>query len=111
MPPHPNQVAFTEGVTLTLASWTALNLAIQYDWSNDGLGEEKRDWMCEVLVNYFGQHGQRVEPEDIEDILLQIMQDEFNTQLEDGSALEVNASVLDVFTRSLIKSAYRLVEH
>ncbi|RKP09341.1 Pre-rRNA-processing protein TSR2-domain-containing protein [Thamnocephalis sphaerospora] len=95
---HPNQIAFTEGVALTLKQWTALRLAITNDWGNDGLGDEKRDWMCEVLVGYFGQRGKRVEPEDVEDILLQIMQDEFNTQLEDGSAFEIGKQLVKMFT-------------
>ncbi|RKP28071.1 Pre-rRNA-processing protein TSR2-domain-containing protein [Syncephalis pseudoplumigaleata] len=106
---HPNKAAFIEGVELSLASWTALRLAIDNDWGNDGLGEEKEAWMCDVLVDYFGQRAQRVEPEDVEDILLQIMQDEFNTMLEDGSAYELGKQLVAMY-REVIHGNHRLVE-
>ncbi|KAI8056029.1 Pre-rRNA-processing protein TSR2-domain-containing protein [Syncephalis plumigaleata] len=106
---HPNKAAFIEGVALALESWTALSLAIDNDWSNDGLGEEKRPWMCDILVDYFGQRAQRVEPEDVEDILLQIMQDEFNTMLEDGSAYELSKQLVTMY-REVIRGNHRLVE-
>lgn len=50
---HPNQAAFTEGLTYVLRSWSALKLAVEQDWGGPD-SEEKRDWMAETLVEYFG---------------------------------------------------------
>jgi pre-rRNA-processing protein TSR2 len=50
---HPNQAAFTEGLNYVLRSWSALKLAVEQDWGGPD-SEEKRDWMAETLVEYFG---------------------------------------------------------
>ena len=50
---HPNKIAFEEGVTYIFKSWTALNLAVEQDWGGVD-SAEKRDWMINVVVDYFG---------------------------------------------------------
>jgi pre-rRNA-processing protein TSR2 len=50
---HPNQAAFTEGLNYVLRSWSALKLAVEQDWGGPD-SAEKRDWMAETLVEYFG---------------------------------------------------------
>jgi pre-rRNA-processing protein TSR2 len=50
---HPNQAAFAEGLGYILKSWTAMKLAVEQEWGgHDSI--EKRDWMAETLVEYFG---------------------------------------------------------
>lgn len=50
---HPNQAAFTEGLNYVLCSWSALKLAVDQEWGGpDSI--EKREWMAETLVDYFG---------------------------------------------------------
>lgn len=53
MADHPNKVAFEQGLAYVLQSWTALNLAVEQDWGGVE-SAEKRDWMTQVLVDYFG---------------------------------------------------------
>ncbi|KAI9599336.1 hypothetical protein BDF19DRAFT_428389 [Syncephalis fuscata] len=89
---HPNKAAFIEGVELSLKSWTALRLAIDNDWGNDDMGEEKQLWMCDILVDYFGQRAQH----------------EFNTMLEDGSAFEMGKQLVTMY-REVIRGNHRLV--
>lgn len=109
---HPNQAAFTEGLTYVLQSWSALKLAVEQEWGGpDSIA--KRDWMAETLVEYFGAStycvdllrvlcwllliyrsstdAKKLDEFDVEDILVQIMSDEFHTDLEDGSAYAVSS--------------------
>lgn len=53
MADHPNKVAFEQGLHYVLRSWTALNLAVEQDWGGVE-SADKRDWMNQVLVDYFG---------------------------------------------------------
>jgi hypothetical protein len=52
--PHPNQVAFKEGVQYLFHSWTALKLAVDGEWGGQD-SVEKRDWFIDTVVDYFGQ--------------------------------------------------------
>ncbi|KAI9227820.1 MAG: Pre-rRNA-processing protein TSR2-domain-containing protein [Piptocephalis tieghemiana] len=100
MPPHPNQVLFTEGVRLILKSWTALRLAVEMDWSDDGLSEEKYEWLVDdVIVDYFSKKGKAIDADEMDDILYQIMKDEFNTILEDDSAYHVGSQLVQLYTQ------------
>ena len=93
---HPNKVAFGEGVSLILYSWTALRLAIEMEWGGiDSVN--KRDWMIEVIVDYFDKQGKNIIPEDIEDMLIQIMVDEFNVNLDDDSAYQIGQDIVRMY--------------
>ncbi|KAJ3716192.1 Pre-rRNA-processing protein TSR2-domain-containing protein [Lentinula raphanica] len=96
--PSPALVLFARGVIARLAFWETLTLAVQESWGGPG-AKEKRTWMAGVLVDMFEEtlsknnpasastdDSRRVDPEDIEDTLLQIMADEFEVHVEDGSA-------------------------
>lgn len=52
---HPNQLAFAEAIKLIFDEWTALKLAVELDWSQDGLAQEKREWFDETILGYFGK--------------------------------------------------------
>lgn len=94
---HPNQLAFQQGVHYLFDLWPALILAIQHDWSNDGLGLEKRAWFEQTIVDYFDSKGKRIDEDEMEEILAQIMSDEFNTLLEDDSAYMVAKQLVELF--------------
>ncbi|KAJ1649174.1 rRNA accumulation- protein [Dispira simplex] len=82
---HPNRVAFTEGVTILLHAWPILRTAVDSGWGGPE-SEEKQKWFIDTLVDYFGQRGQHIEPEEVEHIMLQILTDEFNVaDIEDSS--------------------------
>lgn len=51
---HPNKLAFEEGVTYIFKAWTALKLAVEQEWGGVE-SAEKRDWMIETIVDYFGK--------------------------------------------------------
>lgn len=52
--PHPNQVAFREGVEYLFHSWTALKLAVDGEWGGHD-SAAKRDWFVDTIVDYFGE--------------------------------------------------------
>ncbi|KAF9201192.1 hypothetical protein BGZ49_008569 [Haplosporangium sp. Z 27] len=106
--PHPNQIAFREGVTYLFHSWMALKLAVDGEWGGQD-SAEKRDWFIDTIVDYFGQHGKNVDTFDLEDILLQIMNDEFSILLEDQSEQHI-AKVLEQLFLQCTHGKYDLVQ-
>ncbi|KAG0013983.1 hypothetical protein BGZ80_010736 [Entomortierella chlamydospora] len=106
--PHPNQVAFREGVTYLFHSWMALKLAVDGEWGGQD-SVEKRDWFIDTIVDYFGQHGKNVDTFDLEDILLQIMNDEFSILLEDQSEQHI-AKILERLFLECTHGKYDLVQ-
>ncbi|KAL1925565.1 uncharacterized protein VTP21DRAFT_448 [Calcarisporiella thermophila] len=98
--PHPNKVAFTEGVKLLFRTWTALRLAVENEWGGYD-SAEKRDWMVDVVVDYFEKKGKKVEPDELEEILLQIMNDEFTVALEDDSAYQIGKDLVKLYNECI----------
>ncbi|CAO3574602.1 unnamed protein product [Mortierella alpina] len=106
--PHPNQIAFKEGVQYLFHSWTALKLAVDGEWGgHDSVA--KRDWFIETIVDYFSEHGKDVDTFDLEDILIQIMNDEFSIMLEDKSEQHI-AKVLEQLFLECTHGRYELVQ-
>ncbi|KAG0206184.1 hypothetical protein BGX28_002319 [Mortierella sp. GBA30] len=106
--PHPNQVAFKEGAQYLFHSWTALKLAVDGEWGGHD-SVEKRDWFVDTIVDYFSEHGKNVDTFDLEDILIQIMNDEFSILLEDKSEQHI-AKVLEQLFLECTHGKYDLVQ-
>ncbi|KAF9549093.1 hypothetical protein EC957_004731 [Mortierella hygrophila] len=106
--PHPNQVAFREGVQYLFHSWTALKLAVDGEWGGHD-SAAKRDWFVDTIVDYFGEQGTKVDTFDLEDILLQIMNDEFSIMLEDKSEQHIS-KVLEQLFLDCTHGRYDLVQ-
>jgi len=81
---------FTHATALIIHSWTALDIAVQNEWAGPE-SSNIRDWLGGVIVDLFSfPPGEKtVEAEDVEEILLQVMEDEFELRLEDDSAYQV----------------------
>ncbi|ORY97766.1 Pre-rRNA-processing protein TSR2-domain-containing protein [Syncephalastrum racemosum] len=103
-----NKAAFEEGVSYIFRSWTALRLAVEQDWGGVE-SAAKRDWFMGVIVDYFGQHGKKVDIYEIEDILTQIMGDEFDTILEDDSPYMVAKHLVELYNQC-VQGNYTEVE-
>ncbi|KAJ3808832.1 Pre-rRNA-processing protein TSR2-domain-containing protein [Lentinula lateritia] len=113
--PSLSLVLFARGVIARLALWETLALAVQESWGGPG-AKEKRTWMAGVVVDMFEEKqsktnsasspnvDSRVEPEDIEDTLLQIMADEFEVHVEDGSAETLGKDIVQLWN-AIINSA------
>jgi pre-rRNA-processing protein TSR2 len=90
--PPSTSLSFARGVIARLALWPALRIAVQNGWGGLGSGE-KRTWMASTIVDAFEEQSTPPDAEYIEELLLQIMDDEFETVIEDGSVESVAKDV------------------
>jgi len=89
---HQSQAnIFATAVKYILTEWPSLNFAIE-----NGMGgqeaKQKREWMCEHIIEVMVS-GKDI---DLEDYLAEIVNQEFDTLIEDGS-LEYNAQWINKF--------------
>lgn len=111
--PHPHTILFARGTLARLALWPALRLAVHASWGGPASAEKQR-WLAGVLVDQFEpfllappapapvptpRTGSEPPPDDVyvEELLLQIMDDEFEVTLEDGSAAAVAKDIVKLF--------------
>ncbi|KAH8897059.1 pre-rRNA-processing protein TSR2 [Thozetella sp. PMI_491] len=106
------QANFEQGIAFALHLWPALTLAVQNHWGGPD-SEDKRDWFAGAIVDLFpdlskpkpttaqpsqGQDGADAddEPEqfDVETVLVQVMQDEFEVSVDDDSAFETAEQIM-----------------
>ncbi|KAH8689469.1 Pre-rRNA-processing protein TSR2-domain-containing protein [Talaromyces proteolyticus] len=71
-------------ITILLHTWPALTLAVQSSWGG-GNSSDKREWLCGAISEIFATRPE-TDSYDIEDILIQVMNDEFDVAVDDGSA-------------------------
>ena len=85
------QAKFTHAVALIIHSWNSLDIAVQNEWGGPD-SADKRDWLGGVVVDMFSFPATKhVEVDDVDEVLLQILEDEFELKLEDDSAYQVSA--------------------
>ncbi|KAJ1984067.1 rRNA accumulation- protein [Dimargaris cristalligena] len=96
MAQHPNRVAFNDGMTILLTSWPVLKSAVDEDWGGPE-SSAKRDWLIDTLVTYIGDRGNKTEPEDIEDVMLQILEDEFGVTIGDESVYALAKFIIRMY--------------
>jgi pre-rRNA-processing protein TSR2 len=93
-PPARSQaVLFARGVIARLAIWPALRIAVDQGWGGPGAAE-KRTWLASVIVDAFEAESPPPDVFYVEETLLQMMADEYETELEDGSAEDVAKDVV-----------------
>jgi pre-rRNA-processing protein TSR2 len=80
---------------LTLAGWPALSLAIQNSWGGPE-SSQKRDWFAGALSDLVATTPSAdLDSAYVEEFLLQVMQDEFEVVVDDGSAAEIAELLLE----------------
>ncbi|KIK94404.1 hypothetical protein PAXRUDRAFT_68541, partial [Paxillus rubicundulus Ve08.2h10] len=113
--PHPHTILFARGTIARLALWPALRLAVHQSWGGPQ-SQEKQRWLAGVIIDQFEEsivystsastshptptHAPTPQPpgeEDIEELLLQIMSDEFEVVLEDDSGAAVSKDIVRLF--------------
>lgn len=77
-----------QGVALTINNWRALSDAVSCQWGGPD-SADKRDWLCGAVADLFVERPD-TDAEDVEEVLLQVMVDEFDVNLEDDSAYLVS---------------------
>lgn len=91
-PAQIKQSQFDLAISLHLHLWSALSTAVANSWGGpDSSG--KRDWFAGAISDLFLSRPD-TDQEDLECVLLQIMEDEFDIRLEDESEVEVAGDIL-----------------
>ena len=75
------------GVSLLLHFWTPLRDAVACGWGGAD-SSDKRDWLCGNIADLWAEDAD-ADAFTVEERLLQVMEDEFDVNLEDDSAFEV----------------------
>ncbi|KAK9448977.1 Pre-rRNA-processing protein TSR2-domain-containing protein [Limtongia smithiae] len=88
---------FELGVCMAVYNWEALTVAVQSLWGGPD-SADKRDWLSGSIVELFETQTE-VDSEDIESRLLQVMEDEFDTAVEDDTAYNVAEQIVKIFTQ------------
>ncbi|XDG05621.1 hypothetical protein ABKA04_005236 [Annulohypoxylon sp. FPYF3050] len=99
--PETRQAQFEQGVAISLHLWVSLTVAVQNNLGGPD-SDDKRDWFAGAIVDMFPSFVDLAKPrkpsqkvpqdpiaEDIEATLLQVMWDEFETNVDDDSEVEV----------------------
>ncbi|KAF4595636.1 hypothetical protein GQ602_001249 [Ophiocordyceps camponoti-floridani] len=95
------QSNFEQAVAFALHMWPALSLAVQNGWGGEA-SADKRDWFAGALVDLFPaltdglstQPADEPDVDDVEEVLLQVMADEFDVDVDDDSAAEVARTIV-----------------
>ncbi|KAL9601491.1 MAG: hypothetical protein Q9179_002860 [Wetmoreana sp. 5 TL-2023] len=98
LPPTQAQInqKFDLSIALTLSTWPCLTLAVQNSWGGP-LSSEKRDWFAGAISDLFAttpNPDTTVDVEYLEEFILNIMNDEFEVNVEDESGAEVAAKIV-----------------
>ena len=98
--PDANMVIFARGIIARLDLWPALRLAVQESWGGPE-SVQKCTWMASTLVDAFDPAESQETPDAdyIEGMLLQMMSDEYEAVLEDGSAESTAKDVVRLWTQ------------
>ena len=91
--PPASSVLFARGVIARLAIWTTLRIAVKDNWGGPG-ASSKRTWLASIIVDAFEEQTPIPDDQYIEELLLQVMSDEFETVIEDGSTEAVAVDIV-----------------
>ncbi|KAB8235219.1 Pre-rRNA-processing protein TSR2-domain-containing protein [Aspergillus alliaceus] len=93
---QPNSAAsyLDLGITLAINSWPALSLAVESNWGGP-TSSDKRDWLCGAISDMLNDRPE-TDAEDLEDVLIQVMNDEFDVVVDDESAAPVAAEIIEM---------------
>lgn len=94
LPPSPEKIQskFDLSIALCLSTWPALTLAVQNSWGGPD-SSEKRDWFAGAISDVISKTPD-ADVEYLEEFMLQVMNDEFDVNVEDGSGEEISAKII-----------------
>lgn len=97
--PPASSVLFARGVIARLATWAILQIAVKESWGGPG-ASSKRTWLASIIVDSFEEQTPIPDDQYIEELLLQVMSDEFETVIEDGSAEGVAQDIVRLWNET-----------
>lgn len=98
-PDEKQQARFELGTSMMIYKWDALTTAVQNGWGGPD-SAEKRDWVTAIIVDLF-KNEKVVDAALIEETMLYAMVDEFDTNVEDGSAIPISLGIIDIYKQCL----------
>lgn len=96
-PSDEQQQKLDLAITLLINTWPALNLAVQSNWGGPN-SSDKRDWLCGAVSDIISTRPE-TDSYDVEDILVQVLNDEFDVAIDDGSAGVVADQIMNMKAR------------
>ncbi|CAM4693407.1 pre-rRNA-processing protein TSR2 homolog [Caretta caretta] len=88
---------FSQGVRAVLGSWAALQVAVEHGFGG-AHGRAKAEWLVGAVEQYFHSNV-ALELDEVEDFLAEVLNNEFDTIIEDGSLAEVSQQLQLLFAR------------
>lgn len=92
------QAKFEFGIALALHNWSALTIAVQNQWGGSN-SADKRDWLAGAIAQLF-ESNPETDGDDVADVLLQVMEDEFEVVVEDDSEVPIAATIMKVWVET-----------
>lgn len=94
-PPATDAASYLDlAITLTVNNWPALTLAVESNWGGPK-SDDKRDWLCGAISEMLADRPE-TDAEDLEDVLIQVMNDEFDVVVDDDTAADVAAQIMEM---------------
>ncbi|KAJ8063172.1 hypothetical protein OCU04_008411 [Sclerotinia nivalis] len=85
---------FQRSINLSIFLWPSLTLAVTSSWGGPE-STSKREWLAATLIDLLSDpENHDVDAGWIEEFLLNVMEDEFEVVVDDGSALEVASGII-----------------
>lgn len=100
------QAKFELGVCMAVYKWDELKTAVENSWGGAN-SAEKRDWISGIVIELFEE--KLVDVGLIEETLLYAMVDEFDTEVDNDSALIIADLVMRIY-RLVAQKDYALVD-
>src|SRR5258708_31815510 len=97
--PPASLVLFARGVIARLETWSILRVAVQEGWGGPK-SADKRTWLASEIVDAFEQQVPPPDDQYVEEFLLQVMADEFDCIVEDGSGEAVGKDIVQISEES-----------
>lgn len=94
-------------ITLSLHAWPALTLAVQSHWGGP-TSVDKRDWLCGAISDMLSDRPE-TDAEDLEEVLIQVMNDEFDVVIDDESAGAAAAQIMNL-REQVVRGEYAEVQ-
>lgn len=104
-PPAPS-VVFARGLIARLFVWPVLRVAVQENWGGPK-SEDKRTWLASEIVDSFENQDPLPDDQYVEEMLLQVMEDEFDCVVEDGSGEDVARDIVKMWMESQMADGKR----
>ncbi|KAJ8015869.1 hypothetical protein DPEC_G00001010 [Dallia pectoralis] len=93
--PGTTRELFTDAVRSVLETWPVLQIAVDNGFGGV-YGQQKADWMVDVLQQYFYDNA-NLQQDEVEDYIADLMDNEFDTVVDDGSLSQVAESISQIF--------------